>query len=282
MKVGEYQNTFGLIIHSTADGTRPVTAMGASVTPAQNAYGSYAQLIAGASLTDDCYELEINVNTVGISTTARDAVVSIGLDPAGGTSYTSIVDLVAGQPGGYVGSTGGGATWRIPIRIAAGTSIAAAAAVNSATLTAINVHVRAYCKPSAPERLFAGSYIDQFGVTLASSAGTAITEGTTSEGAWTAISSTLTRPLHYLTFGYGQNQATLSGFVSIDIGVGDASNKNVVISNAWVVCSTTEQTTKPPWGANCRAAIGDILYARAQSSAAANSGATVAIYGVGA
>lgn len=284
MKVGKPSNTFGLSIFSTADGTRPTSAsFGTSVTPVQNAYGSYAQLISGANLTDDCYELVICVNNVGISTVSRDCVVSIGLDPAGGTSYTSLVDLVVGPASNMGAVVGSGGVWfKFPIFIAAGTSIGAAGAVSSTDVTSFGVCCVARCRPSHPENIIIGKFIDQYGVTLASSSGTAITEGTTSEGAYVALSSALTRPIVHLSFGRGHANGTMSsGLNVIDIAIGDASNKLVIISNAPVLTSSSEFQTKMPSGEPCDGAIGVIVYGRAQTSTNAPSGVSLAAYGVG-
>jgi hypothetical protein len=118
--------------------TRPSTLLSKSVTPAQNAYGSYTQLIAGASVTDDCYEFELLVGTVAIAASARDCLVTIGIDEAGGTSYTRGLERhrrrdqrVTYFSAGSFNAVG----FRIPLRIKAGTSVAIKASVNSATLT---------------------------------------------------------------------------------------------------------------------------------------------------
>jgi hypothetical protein len=276
------QNTFGLILHSNADGTRPAATMGTAVTPGTNAYGSYATLLAGASVTDDVYEIEICVNNVGISTQARDAVVSIGLDPSGGTSFTSIVDLVSGPANSY-SLAGSGSFFRFPLFIAAGTSIGAAAAVNSSTLTAVGVFCRLKCRPSRPDGLLVGQYIDQFGVTLASSAGTAITTGTTTEGAWTQLGAALTRPCWFWELGFGLNNATMSSNnLDVDVHLGDAINKNPIIANHPIGVTSAEVINKPWAGTYGKGSVGDIVYARVQQGAnAALSGMSMAVYGVG-
>lgn len=273
-------NTFGLVIHSTADGTRPAAATGAAVTPAQNAYGTYVSLIAGASLTYDAYEIEICVNNVGISTVARDCVVSLGIDAAGGTSFTSVVDLVCG-PAAPANVGGGGTFYRFPYFIKAGTSIGVAAAVNSANLTAINAYCRVKCQPSRPDSLLVGTFIDSFGVALASSSGTAVTEGGVSEGAYVQLGSALTRPCWYWEFGYGTNNAAMAGnAIDVDIAVGSVGAQNIVIPNARVTTLSAEQLSKSYAGVYCTAAIGDLVYGRSQSSGS-NTGASIAAYGVG-
>ncbi len=275
-------NEFGLIIHSTADGTQPAAGMGAAVTPGNNAYGAYVSLIRGASLTDDCYELEICINNVGISATARDCVVSLALDPTGGTSFTvSLADLVAGPAVPHT-ALGGGTWYRFPIFIKAGTSIGVAGAVNSATLTAFNVFCRAKCRPSRPDAIKVGTYIDQFGVTLAASAGTGITEGTVSDGTFVQLGAALTRPCWYWEFGYGNNNTNVAqGAIYVDIAIGASTSVNkVAIANAFVLKNGTEQFTKNPSGAYARGAAGDLVFGRAQASAA-NTGSSIAAYGVG-
>lgn len=273
-------------ILSTADGTTPAATNGTSVTPAQNAYGTAVTLISGANLIYDCCELTINVNSVGITTTSRNGVVGIVTDPAGGTAFGSpIVDLVCGPAHAYVGNgnSGGGGVWfRFYLWIKAGTTIGAVAAVNSATLTAIRVSVMVRGRPSYEQGIYVGQYIDQFGVTLASSSGTAITQGGASEGAYTQIGSNLTRPLHWFQFGYAIDDPTMTNnTLHIDLGVGDGTNKKIVVQNAVVHTSSIETIS---WGINDglgNAASGDGVYARAQGNTALDSNNSIAVYGVG-
>lgn len=280
-------NEFGQPIESVVDGTRPVATIGTSVTPTQNNMGTaaFGTLLSGASLTDDCYELEVCVHTVGVAGLARDCVVRIGLDPAGGTSFTTtLVDLVCG-PAAVYSSTGGalaGGVWhRLPVRIRAGTSIGAAATVNSATLTAIRVLCRVKRRPSDP-RAYVGSYVDSFGVTLASSMGTSITPGTASEGAWTQIGAALTRPLRWLDFGYGVDNTVMNnGCHHVDIAAGDASNKRIIIANHPIFQTANEVIVKPRGGEWCDVGIGETLFARSQAGGTLETGHSVAIYGVG-
>lgn len=276
-------NGWGVTLYSTPDGTRPVAGMGTAVTPGNNAYGSYVTLISGANLTVDCLLLEVCINNVGITTLARDCVVSLGVDSAGGTAFVGIADLVAGPASSYVSSNvgQGGTMYRFPIWIRAGSSIGVAAAVNSTTLTAINVFCRVRGAPSTPQHLYVGTYIDQYGVTLATSSGTAFTPGTTAEGAWTSLG-TLSRPASAFEFGIGVNDATMtSAALDVDVGVGDATNKKIVIANLPIATSAIETISKPPALEFAHGAIGDQVWIRAQSSGALDSSYSAAIYAVG-
>jgi hypothetical protein len=276
-------NGWGATIYSTADGTRPVTAMGTAVTPGNLGYGSFVSLISGANLTVDCCDLTIAVCNVSVSTQARDCVVALGVDPAGGTSFTSVADLVCGPASGYFfSSTGmGGTIFRFPYWIRAGASIGVAASVNSATLTALNAFCRVRGAPSRPEQIYVGTYIDQFGVSLATAAGTTITPGTTSEGAYVSLG-TLTRPIYAWEFGMGVNDSTMTiNNLDVDIAIGDGTNRKIAIPNALVGTSALESISKLPALEYCTGAVGDQVWARAQSATALDSNYSIAVYGVG-
>jgi hypothetical protein len=277
-------NEWGLIISSIADGTRPTIAMGTSITPAQNAYGSYSTLISGASLTDDVYEIEICVCNVAIGGTARDSVAALGIDPAGGTSFTKVTDLVCGPAAGYTGVSVnvGGYFYRFPYFIKAGTSIGMAMSVNSATVTSVNAFVRCRCRPSRPDLVPVGKWIDSYGVTLASSNGTGITPGTTSEGTLVALG-TASRAGWWVEFGYGcNNSAMQAGIIDVDLAVGNGSNLKFPILNHPVADSSSDSLSKRPGaGRYCLVANGDILYGRAQTGATLETGHSMAAYVVG-
>lgn len=278
-------NSWGKIIGSVADGTRPAVSLGASVTPAQNSYGSYAQLLAGAALTHDAWLVELCVNTVHLAGAARDCIVTLGYDPAGGTSFTDADQhLLVGPAGSYSGAaSNGGPVWfRLPRRIRAGTSIGIKASVNSADLTALAAFCRVYCRPKRPELARAGAYVDTYGAVTASSRGTLVTPGTTSEGAWTEIG-TLTRRCWYLEWGVGVDDGTMSNNVGhVDIAIGDASNKHIVVLNGFFFTAANEAVGKPAQGAYVDGVVGDKLYARIQvGPSAADSNYSIAIHAVG-
>jgi hypothetical protein len=276
-------NEWGMTLYSKADGTSPAAGMGTNVTPAQNAYGSYVSLISGATLVADCCELTVCVNNVGISGVARDCAISLGIDPAGGSSFTAIpnADLVIGPANSYAGT--GGTFYKLPFWLRAGTSIGAAASVNSATLTAVSVFVRVRGRPSHPRNIYVGSYIDSFGVVLASSCGTAVTSGGASEGAYVQLGSALTRPCGRWEFGMGLNNAAISNnTIDVDVALGTSGNPRIVIPNAPVYTNTAESLGKPAAVCEGLGAVGDLVFARCQTgNNAVNTGITLAVYGIG-
>ena len=284
---------FGSIISSVADGTIPATSWGTSITPgASNAYGSYTSVLAGASLTSDAYGLEIIVSSAATSAADRGMLVTIGFDPAGGTTFTGLGGVTGNEianllcssaPAWYVGNgiASGGTRFYFPVFVKSGTSIGAKAQTNHATAGTVRVAVNAFCKPSRRSAVRVGSFVRTFGATTATTDGTSVTQGTAAEGSWTSIG-TAADKLWYLAAGIGARTATAGNDVShTDISIGDASNKRVVISNVFGASTTGEQfSVIGPSSAYCNIASSDILYARSQASVA-QPGFSVALYGVG-
>lgn len=273
----------GLFIDSIADGTQPVAANGTSVVPGINTYSAYASVLSGASVVDDAFGIWINVNTVAISGSARDALVTIGLDPAGGASFTDFInDLIVSCAGSYTGSVFGTGIWYwFNVRIPAGASIGAKSTVNGAVAGNCRVRVVLACRPKNPEMMKVGTYVVTYGSTPATSTGTAITAGTASEGAWTQIGTVGAndRPF-YWQVGVGCNNSTMTGSLHhLDVGIGDGTNKRIVIANQNVWTTTSETLTATYPGAASQAQPGDGIYARLQQSTAA-SGLSVVAYGV--
>ena len=281
-------NSFLLQIPSVADGTRPAAAWGTSVTPGTNTYGSYASVLAGASVTQDVYGILINLNSFATSASARDALVKIGLDASGGSSFTDFIShLLASCASTYLGSgitTGMGGVWYyFPVFIKAGTSIGACASVNNGTVGTGRVAVTLMCQPSRPDLIRVGSFVRTFGEDTANSRGTLVTQGTVAEGAYTQLGSALAEPLWFFEHGCGCNNATMaSGIFHQDIAIGDASNKRIALLNKVISATASETIAKQEvLDGFCRGAIGDLVYGRSQSSAAADANVSMMAYGVG-
>jgi hypothetical protein len=278
-----FVDELGPPVSSVADGTRPGTTFGTPVTPAQNAFGSYAQLVAGAAVTQDVHEVFVCVNSAFAVAGARDTLVTIGVDL--GAGYVEwIPQLVCGPAGAFSGAaSNGGPVWfRVPVRIPAGATVGARASVNSSNLTAVNVAVDLRGGPSRPELARAGGYVDAVGVVAASSRGTLVTPGTTADGAWTLIG-TLARECFYLAWGVGCDDATMSNnTLTVDLALGDASSKRVVVANGYAFTAANEAIGRHAQGVYALGAAGDGVYARAQVGPnAGDSNYSVAAYAVG-
>jgi len=292
--MGLEANRFGLTLSSVPIGTQPAAAQGTDVTPGNLSYPTFLQIPvmngANTATSDDSCEVEIGINTVGIAATARDCLVRIGWDPAGGTSYgvaarTSIDHLLASCASGYMGAAGGvgpGVVYRFPLRIPAGSTVAAQAMVNSATLTAINVYVKLRCRPSRPHLLYVGSFVDPYGITLGSAAGTAITPGTGSRSAYVSLGA-LTQTYGFFELGLGCNDATMANVgYEVDVAIGDGSNKDIIIESAAFTATNAETLTKQTGnGRHALAGTASTLFVRAQASTTPDSNISAAVYAVG-
>ncbi len=268
-------------LDSVADGTQPVTTMGTSIVPGINTYSVYVTVMAAAAVTSEAFGFWINVNSIASSGNARDALMTIGVDPSGGTTFIDWVkDLEVACAGSYIGAVFGTGIWLwVPLRIPTGSTIAAKVSVNGASAGASRVRVVLATTPKNPETLKIGSYAVTYGSTPASSAGTAITPGTTSEGAWTQVGTVAAgdRPWFWHVL-IGVNNATMvQALMHVDLSIGDATNKRVVIANQNVWTTTSETLTAVYAGAAAQAQPGDGIFVRAQSSVAITNVSAVAV-----
>lgn len=260
-------------------------AAGTTITPGNNTYGTYVQLLSGAAVTDDAYGIWLNFNGISVSAVARDCIAKVGLDSAGGTTYTdTIVDLLCSCAGILTGVGLGGINYFFPLKIPAGTSIAVALSVNNATVGTGNAFCRLLCKPSHPELVSAGSFVRTFGSTPASSSGTAITpNGAGSKSAYVQLGSALTETLWYWTLGVGCNNAVITNNQATwDLAIGSSTTVNrPVVVDQLVVPAAAEILSYTGQSASVIGVSGDLVFARAGGPASSVTGFSAAAYAVG-
>ena len=274
---------FGKVV-SSHGATRPATSFGAVVTPGLvSVFGAYATILSGANNTDDSYGILINVNSNSVAANARDTLMTIGLDAAGGTTFTTfIADLLVSCANNYESC---GVWYFFPVFIKAGSTIGAKATVNNLTVGTFACNVTLLCCPRRPEAVRAGSYVDTFGAVEATSSGTAVTSGTTSEGTYTLLASSIARPCWFWQAGFGVNDATMSALTyHMDLAAGSSTtvNKNM-LENGVASTSAAESLDKLPiiFGCEGFAATGDNIYGRLQCSGTPDSALSMIAYGVG-
>lgn len=266
-------------------GRPAVGAYGTSITPGNNAYGSYTEVMAGSLVTSDAFGIHINVNSNAVTASARDTLVDIGVDPSGGTSWVSTIpDLLASCAAPY-DQKGSGVDYFFWVFVPSGSSLAAKATVNNATVGTLRVNCRILTKPKHPELLrgLVGKYVRAFGTSVGSSSGTAVTPGQASDGAWTALGSALAEPLWYWQVGFGVNNATMTNLVyHADLGLGTGTDiREAILDNIITMTTVEELGQKSGLGGYCDGATGDTVFGRAQCSGAPISGISMAGYGVG-
>jgi hypothetical protein len=270
-------NSFGTTQASWGT-TRPAAANGTAVTPGANTEGSWTQLIAATNA--DSFGILINVNSNSGSNASRGTVIDIGWDESGGTTYIErISNLLCGGAAAY--NLGGSGVWYyFPIFIPAGSRVAARG--NSTVATAFRVGCVLQQEPLNPVMVRRASYMQALGIS--GNVGTAITPGTTAEGAWTLIGTTTER-LWWWQLGFQASTGDTAwgaGVMHVDVAVGDATNKDIIIQDNPITFSTAEALTNIPItaGVEWDVPAGSNIYARAQYSGTLDS-YTCAVYGAG-
>lgn len=263
-------------------GVRPAAAYGAAMTAgAVHTKGSYVTLI-GTPTAYDSYGILINANSLAGTTSSRQALMDIGVDQAGGTSFTdTIPNLYITNASPYnVGS--GGVWYYFPLFIPAGSTIGARFQCAVASATA-RVRVILYGRPVNPSSVRFGTHVEAIGDDTATSAGVTVTPGTTAEGAWASIGSPA-RSVWWWQLGFGQNDTTTgAAAIHVDLSAGDATFKKSLVDDLLIINTTIEQQNNSPLIAGCTAnADASVsIYARAQSSAAADSNCSVIVHALG-
>lgn len=208
-------------------GTNPASTIGTSVVPgASNSEGSWTQIASSANIAHDCYWIYIQVHSGGTSAAAKNHLLDIGVDPAGGTSYTAVISNLD------VGATptlaqAGNREYVFPFYIIAGSSVAVRIQGSNATAGTVRVAARFYGYPSQPEAVPVGTFSETFG-TITNSNGNSFTPGNAADGSWVDLGAT-TNPLWWFQLGYGIDNATITAeYTYIEVAWGDGTNKHAM------------------------------------------------------
>ena len=253
-------NSFGKVQESATG--RPVTAMGTAVTPAVGSKGAWAQVFA--SLAEDTFGLMICINSNTASAASRNSVVDIGIGAAA-SEIVLIPDLIAGNAASYQ-SPGGGIWYYFPVAIPAGTRIAARA--QGTVTTAFRVLVQAMQWPLQPAMIKKASFVEAIGMTVPQ--GTAVTAGTTGEGAWTLLGTTTNRCWFWQIGAQVSSADTTHNNVTyhLDLAEGDGTDFNTLILSQPLNTTSSEVAALAPYTVACEVPVpaGRSIYARAQCS----------------
>ncbi len=273
-------NRFPSIIQS--HDVRPGATADAQITPAQNAYGSYATVL-GTPLANPAYAIEITVREVAVSGAPTDSLTTIGIDPAGGTAFVDTIQhLLTSYAGQFSNDAGMGVRYKFPLYIPAGATIGAKGSINNATVGEQRVQVKCFCRPQFPELLRVGKFVRTFGADTANSKGTALTFGTTGEGAWTQLGTVADPNLWAwcVTAAPVNITTMLSGLAYVDLAIGDGSNKSEIIVGHEVQTMITEDVNQICLAEEAEAGNADNIYARGQYSSSTTAWSAIA-YAVG-
>lgn len=262
----------------------PSATPGTAVTPgASNAEGSWTAIASSANIAYDVCLIYIAVGGGATSANAKNHLLDIGVDPAGGTSYSAIVsNLVCGQSQAV---TTGWDEFVFPLRIKAGSSVAVRVQGSNATAGTVRVVADFYGRPTNPEMVACGSYSETIG-TITNSNGVSITPGNAAEGSWTSLGTTAKDLWHWQLGVQVDNGTITAQYTTVDLAYGDATNKEIIIEDHAIGFYGTAEikasTLRRSLVNNIRYVPGgSTIYARARCSTAPATGYNVIAIGVG-
>lgn len=274
-------------IEGSHEADRPATgAWGTATTPGQNTYGTAVEI--GSNTTEDLWAIGFKITGIAVSGSAKDALVQIGFDFAGGTTFPASPDrynsitLLASCAGNN--NTGPVNFW-FPLGLPSGTKIMARSSVNNATVGQARVAWTGWGRPKYPEATRRGQYVEGLGATPASSSGTTITPGTTSVGTAELLGTIdANHPCWFWEYGYGINDSTMTAVgLHVDLLAGSATG-DVILQNAFLRTSGGEVIDK--MASVYRMPFADVpggtgVYGRSQSSGTPDADNSMMAYGVG-
>lgn len=270
----------GFAIRQKSFTGRLSAAAGTVVYPSVGSKSSWQSIVS--TVDHDTYGVFVFLHNNAISGTSRATVVDIGIDPAGGSSYSVLIpDLVCG--GAYtLPNVGAGVCYYFPVFIPAGSSIAARS--QSTQTTSVRVLVDLFQAPVSPVLPKFGSYVEAIGMSSVPN-GVTLVPGTTSKGSWTLVGTT-SSDLWYWEVGFQLDPAdsnVTAALITCDVAVGDGTSFTQLIWDAVFYTTSAEACSKPLTGAGFHTSIpaGSSIYARAQSSNNTLDQYTCAVYGVG-
>lgn len=266
-------------------GANPSATIGTSVTPGtSNAKGSWTQVASSGSIAQDIYAFYMQIFAGSTASSQKDQLFDVGVDPAGGTSYTAIIsNLDVGESPSL--SQAGAREFAFPFFIKAGSSVAVRVAGSNATAGTVRVAMKFYGNPSRPETFPVGQYSETLG-TISGSAGPSITPGNATDGSWLDLGAT-TRDLWWWQLGYGISNSTITAeYTYFELAWGDASNKHTIFKimhggTTSESCGAAAQTNLLSWASYQPVPAGTHIYVRARTNNSPDTGYHVNAVGIG-
>lgn len=267
-------------------GANPGSAIGTSVVPgASNVQGSWTQVATAANIAEDVLGIYMQVHSGATSAAAKLHLLDIGVDPAGGTSYSAVISNMAVGASPAL-TVAGNREFFFPFFIKAGSSVAVRIRGSNATAGTVRVPMRFYGRASAPEMLKVGTISETLGADTANSAGTAFTPGNASDGAWADLGAT-TQDLWHWQLGYQINNGTITAeYTYIEVAFGDATNKTTIFKmmhggTTGETCGLAAQTHLLSIAAFCPVKAGEHIYVRGRCNNAPDTGYQATVTGIG-
>jgi len=263
-------------------GTNPSTTIGTSVTSGTaNAEGSWVQIASGTNIAKDVHSMYLQIHTGAASGNVRPALLDIGIDPAGGSSYVAVIsDLDIGFTPAL--TVAGNREHFFPFKINAGSSVAAR--IKGRFSSAHRVAARFYGYQGVDGVYPSGSYSETYGATTIS--GTLVTPGNAADGSWVQLGTT-TKPIWWWQMGYSVYNTTITAeYTYLELAVGDNSNKVTVFKmmhggTTGETCGLAAQTQLVWPAAYFSVPEGTGVYVRARCNNAPDTNYYINVVGIG-
>lgn len=266
-------------------GANPSNTLGTSVVPgASDAEGSWTEVASSANIAQDVYWIYFQVHSGAGTGAIKSHLLDIGVDPAGGTSYTAIIsNLQVGHAPAI--TQAGNREFVVPFFIKSGSSVAVRIQGSNATAGTVRVPMRFYGQPTRPEAVPVGAFSQTFG-TITGSVGHTFLPANSSDGAWADLG-TVTSPLWWFQLGYAINNGTITAeYTYIELAWGDASNKHIIFKmmhsgTTAEICGLAAQTQLLACAAYSPVPAGANIYVRGRCNNAPDPNYHATVVGIG-
>ncbi len=207
-------------------GANPSATPGTSVIPgASNAEGAWTQVATSGNIAQDIYWLRLQIQSGFVASQQKDHLLDIGVDPAGGTSYSPIISNIICGATGVLPQVG--AQFFFPFFIKAGSSIAVRVQGNNATAGTVRVMAKFYGQSARMEALPVASFSETIGA-ISGSGGVGFTPGNVADGAWVSLGTT-TKAMWWWQLGVQISNAAMTSVTTYtELAHGDVTNKHII------------------------------------------------------
>jgi len=203
----------------------PAATAGLALNPGSgvNQYTAWAQLFSAAQVTSEIQWLLLKIHSSALSAGTTLTSLDIGVDEAGGSSYTvKVQDFVITNAPSLIQA--GAIELLVPIKIPSGSSVALRAYIGSSPANPIVIGYALGGSDFAPE----GTAFNSFGAS--GNDGTSFTPGNNTWGSWVELGTTA-QDLWFWQLGYRvDNSAITAEYTYIQLAWGDASTKNTILT----------------------------------------------------
>lgn len=263
--------------------TNPSSTFGTALAApgTANTEGSWTQVLSATA--ENIYWLHVAGWQNQVAAQARQGFFDVGVDPAGGSSYTEVVaNLIVGGAA-ILSSMGYGKEYYFPLFIPAGSTVAMRHQDSTASVTSY-ASIVGYGGPGGPERNMVASVSETLG-TVTNTTGTSFTPGNAADGSWVSLGTT-TSALWWWQLGV-QIDSTVKSTrgTYVDLAVGDSTTKEVIL-RTYLFSTTNEEEGYAGIGhinPGCYRPVpaGAELWVRGRNAVAPDSGFNALAYGFG-